>query len=270
MYFAGVYPAFLESVMPNPVLHQINVLGSVLSSTLGNWRGSMRVTEAEQPPLPLRLYDMEGCPFCRAVREVFTALHLDVEIYPCPKNGTRFRPEAERIGGKQQFPLLVDPNNNVVMYESREIIAYLFRAYAGRDVPSYYRGSLLKAPASMLAETIRGGRGLRARPAKVPAKMLALWSFEGSPYARLVRELLCEMEIPYELHNMGKERWQDIGPAKMRFKPGRYEPIPGGKREAHFRRTGHMQMPYLEDANTGVKLLESAKIIDYLQATYAR
>lgn len=257
--------------MPNPVLHQLNVLGSVASSTLGQWRGARAlVSTAAQPALPLRLYDMEGCPFCRAVREALSALHLDVEIYPCPKGGTRFRAEAERLGGKQQFPLFVDANTNTVMYESADIVDYLFRTYGNGRTPSAYRPSFLKTPATMLATAVRGGRGLRLRPSQPPEKMLVLWSFDASPYSRLVRERLTELEIPYVLHNVGKERWQDIGPAVLRLKPGPYEPITGGKRDQHFRRTGHMQVPYLEDPNTGVALLESSDIIDYLEQTYAR
>lgn len=256
--------------MPNPVLHQVNVLGAVVSSTLGSWRGAKAlVTRPAQPPLPIRLYDMEGCPFCRAVREALTALHLDVDIYPCPKGGTRFRPEAERLGGKAQFPLLVDPNTNTVMYESEDIIAYLFLHYGNGQVPSAYRKTVFKTPATMLAGAVRGLRGLSARASRAPARPLELWSFEASPYSRLVRERLTELEIPYQLHNLGKERWQDIGPAVLRLKPGPYEPIPGSKRDTHFRRTGHMQVPYLEDPNTGVKMLESAAIIEYLEGTYA-
>ena len=256
--------------MPNPVFHQINVLGAVLSSTLGNWRGAKAlVTNPAQPDLPIRLYEMEGCPFCRAVREAMTALHLDVEIYPCPKGGTRFRPEAERIGGKAQFPLLVDPNTNTVMYESQAIIEYLFQHYGNGKVPSAYQPKTLKIPATSLATLLRGQRGLNVRPSHAPAKPLNLWSFEASPYSRLVRERLTELEIPYTLHNVGKERWQDIGPAALRLKPGAYEPIAGSKRDAHFKRTGHMQVPYLEDPNSGVTLLESAAIIDYLEAKYA-
>lgn len=256
--------------MSNPVLHQINVLGSVLSSTLGKWRGAKAlVSTPAQPDLPIRLYDMEACPYCRAVREAMTALHLDVEIYPCPKGGTRFRPEAERLGGKQQFPLLVDVNTNTVMYESVDIIDYLFKTYGRGTVPSAYRKTALKTPATMLATIVRGVRGVWVRPSRLPEKMLELWSFDASPYSRLVRERLTELEIPYVLHNIGKERWQDIGPAVMRFKPGPYQPVAGGKREKHFRRTGHMQVPYLEDANTNVKLLESAQIIDYIEQTYA-
>lgn len=255
--------------MPNPVTHQLNVLGATISSTLGGWRGSKSlVTTPAQPALPLRLYDMEGCPYCRAVREAFTALHLDVEIYPCPKGGTRFRPEAERLGGKQQFPLLVDPNTNTVMYESQAIVDYLFRTYGNGKTPSAYRPSRLKIPATSLATALRGMKGLNVRPSRLPEKLLDLWSFEGSPYSRVVRERLTELEIPYTLHNIGKERWQDIGPAVLRLKPGAYEPVAGSKRDAHYRRTGHMQVPYLEDSNTGVKMLESAAILDYLDSTY--
>lgn len=31
----------------------------------------------------------------------------------------------------------------------------------------------------------------------------------------------------------------------------------------------YAQVPYLDDPNTGVKMFESAEIIDYLRATYA-
>lgn len=260
--------------MPNPVLHQLNVLSSVATSTLAGWRGANALdsmVRREQPEQRLKLYDMEGCPFCRAVREALTALHLDVEIYPCPKGGKRFRPEVQRLGGKQQFPFLVDPNTGTQLYESADIVDYLFKTYGGnRGTPAKYRGNDIKVRVSMLGSAVRGQRGLRARPSRQPEKMLELWSFEASPYARLVRERLTELEIPYVLHNLAKERWQDIGPAVMRLKPGPYEPIAGGKREQHFQRTGHMQVPYLEDHNTDVKMLESASIIDYLEATYAR
>lgn len=256
--------------MPHPVLHQINVLGSVLSSTLGAWRGAKAlVSSSPQPALPLRLYDMEGCPYCRAVREVLTALHLDAEILPCPKGGTRFRLEAERLAGRQQFPLFVDMNTGAVMYESADIVDYLFKTYGNGRTPSAYSPSLLKTPLTMLAGAVRGLRGIDARPSHMPVKPLQLWSFEASPYSRLVRERLTELELSYVLHNVGKERWQDIGPAVLRLKPGPYEPIVGGKRDAHFRRYGHMQLPYLEDPNTGAALLESAAIIDYLESTYA-
>lgn len=128
-----------------------------------------------------------------------STLDLDVEVFPCPKDGATWRPKAIELGGKKQFPYLVDPNTGMVrgahvyvrlcgahtenihpgpssqrpgmslrsksdavdswgggwrskttqsaedvagalpalqsMYESDEIVAYLFRTYGPRTVP---------------------------------------------------------------------------------------------------------------------------------------
>lgn len=256
--------------MPNPVLHQSAVLGSVLGSTLGLWRGTLVVRAAMQPEKPLRLYDFEASPYCRAVREAISALQLDVEIRPCPKGGTRFRPEAERIGGKQQFPLLVDENNGRVMYESADIIDYLFHTYGGMETPALYRATPVKPHVSTLASAVRLGRGWKVRPSKAAGLPLHLWSFESSPYSRLVRERLSELEIPYTVHSLGKEHWKEIGPAARRITPNPYVPREGGKRYEFWKVHGRVQVPYLEDSNTGTALFESAAIIDYLESTYAR
>lgn len=85
-----------------------------------------------------------------------------------------------------------------------------------------------------------------------------------------MRERLTELELPYTLHNLGKEQFADMGPAAMRVRPGPYHPKPGGKREQLLARLGRVQVPYLEDPNTGTSLFESAAIIDYLEQTYAR
>jgi glutathione S-transferase len=256
--------------MPDGLVHQLRVLGSVASSSLTLWRGCIVVSAAKQPALPLKLFEFEACPHCRSVREALTALHLDAVIQPCPKGGTRFRPVAERLGGKTQFPLLDDPNTGTILYESADIIAYLFRTYGGRDVPSTYRVTALRPLAGGLASAVRGMGGMRARSSRSPGQLLELWSFEGSPYSRLVRERLCELEIPYVLHNLGKEHWKEAGPAVRRITPNPYRPRKGGKREAFFERTGgRVQVPYLEDPNTGAKLFESAAIIAYLEKNYA-
>ncbi len=254
--------------MPNLLVHNVNVLGSVASSFLTAWRGCVVVARAEQPELPIILYDFEGCPFCRRVREALSALHLDVEIRPCPKGGRRFRPEAEGIGGRQQFPLLVDRNTDTVLYESRAIVTYLFREYADRSVPRYYQGKPWQPALGAVAMGVRGLHGMRATPGKLPEQPLHLWSFEGSPYSRLVREKLCELEIPYTLHNLGKEHWSEIGPAVQRIKPGPYTPIPGGKRDRFFQAHKRVQVPYLEDPNTGEGLFESRAILKYLDRHY--
>ena len=77
--------------------------------------------------------------------------------------------------------------------------------------------------------------------------------------------------LAYALHNVGKEQWADMGPATMRFGgKGPYKPKPGGRREQLLAQWGRVQLPYLEDANTGEKMFESAKIIAYLEHHYAR
>lgn len=255
--------------MPFNFLHQASVIGSVATSTLSAWRGTSVVKAAIQPPLRLKLYDMEGCSYCRSVREALTALGLDAEIYPCPRGGKRFRAEAQRLGGKRQFPLLIDRNTDTVLYESADIVDYLFRTYGERPTPLYYRPSAFRPLWGGLGSAVRGLRGITKRKSKKPTQLLQLWSFESSPYSRLVRERLTELELPYILHNIGKEQWADMGPAVRRVKSGPYKPRPGGRREQLLAQLGRIQVPYLEDPNTGAKMFESRKIIDYLEQHYA-
>ncbi len=60
-----------------------------------------------------------------------------------------------------------------------------------------------------------------------------------------------------------------MGPAILRLKPGKYVPFKGGKREKSLQiMQGKMQVPYLVDPNTGVKMFESAQIVKYLKQQY--
>ncbi|EKX35174.1 hypothetical protein GUITHDRAFT_43846, partial [Guillardia theta CCMP2712] len=88
-----------------------------------------------RPALPLQIYEFESCPFCRKVREAVAILDLDVEFLPCPKGGGVYRAQVQEMGGKQQFPFLVDPNTGTKMYESDDIVDYLFRNYGDGLVP---------------------------------------------------------------------------------------------------------------------------------------
>src|SRR4030095_16518360 len=88
-----------------------------------------------RPEQPLVLYEFEGCPFCRKVREALTVLDLEAFIYPCPKGGPRFREEVKSRGAKAQSPYLRDPNTGEEMYESEEITRYLFQRYGAGAVP---------------------------------------------------------------------------------------------------------------------------------------
>ncbi|MEN7343348.1 MAG: glutathione S-transferase N-terminal domain-containing protein [Pseudomonadota bacterium] len=245
-----------------------NVASSLAASIVTAPRGVMADPVSEQPEQWLRLYEMENCPYCRVVREALTRLDLDVIILPCPKGGKRFRQEAEHIGGKAQFPLLVDPNNGTVLYESADIVHYLYETYGNRETLPKSVIKMLNSSAATLASTLRMGRGMRVRPSRAPSEPLELYSFESSPFARLVRERLCELEIPYLLRNTGKAKPTDLLPPAVRrtTMPGYVHE--GRNRQALFERMGHVQIPFLTDPNTDAELFESADIIRYLDKTY--
>jgi glutathione S-transferase len=48
-----------------------------------------------------------------------------------------------------------------------------------------------------------------------------------------------------------------------------YRPLPGSRREMLLQRTGKVQVPFLVDPNTGEELMESARILEYLEQRYA-
>lgn len=253
---------------------QTEALINLLALTVRGGRGSQAFAPARaQPATPLKLYDMEASPYCRLVREVLTELDLDVMILPCPAGGTRFRPEAEKLGGKQQFPLLVDEAAGVMLYESADIIEHLRITYGKRRPRGRDPLRLLSVGSSYLASALlwrRGGvRGMKAASSKAPAQPLELYSFEASPFSKPVRARLCELELPYLLHNTGKGAWGDMGPPSFRdqlFKTPR-----GTTRNRRWldENTGKVQVPYLIDANTGTALYESQAILAYLNQTYA-
>ncbi len=246
---------------------------SVLASTFAAWRGSMTQRPAERlPPKPLELYEFEACPHCRLVREALTELDLDAMIYPCPKDGRRFRPKVQTLGGKQQYPFLVDPNTGARLYEAADIIAYLGKTYGGPvRKPQGLRRRLVLAGsmAATAARAWRGPRGLKMRVSKAPKKPLELYSFESSPYSRLARETLCELELPYLLRNTGKARMSDMGPPSFRDKLFKGPKDTSRNRKLLLERTGQVQLPYLIDPNTGTEMYESAAIVKYLDRTYA-
>ena len=200
-----------------------------------------------QPEKPLELYEFEACPFCRKVREGLSMMDLDAMIFPCPKEGRRYRPKITDRGGLQQFPYLVDPNTSREMYESDDILRYLGETYGGKVPLALSLGPVTNL-SSALASVARIGRGRRAIPSRPAEKPLELWSFEASPYCRLVREALCNLELPYYLHNVAKG---------------------SAKRAAFVARSGKMMVPYLFDPNTDTSMFESADIVRYLLRTYA-
>jgi glutathione S-transferase len=230
-----------------PMNRTLDLATSFLASGLRFGLGMIARRGGRQPDKLLELYEFEACPFCRKVREGMTAFDLAAMIYPCPR-GSRYRDVVRERGGKNMFPYLVDANTGVSMYESDDILRYLAETYGSGGVPLGLRLGPVTAITSGLASAVRPTRGRKARPASTPAQPLELWSFEESPYCRIVRETLCELTLPYQLHNVGKR---------------------SAARAAFTAISGRMRVPYLRDPNTGTGMFESADIVAYLEKTYA-
>ncbi len=210
--------------------------------------GNVHYERRKTPEQPLELYEFEVCPYCRIAREALSALSLDPIVYPCPKGGTRFREKVKAEGGRYQFPYLVDPNTGVAMYESADIAEYLFREYGTGRAPWFLRQRAFAVSTPMLASAFRPSHGRRTVPSKPPEKLLELYSYEGSPFCRIAREALSELELPYQLHNVPRQ---------------------SPNRDAYVALSGKMQVPFVVDPNTGVQMFESADIRAYLYDTYA-
>lgn len=256
-------------MIPGMIKHRINIASSALATGLRPGVGISAQPAKVKPAKLLELYEFEACPYCRLVREALTELDLDAMIYPCPKGGERFRPRAIELGGKALFPLLVDPNTDVTMHQSLNIIEYLFDTYGRRPVPLKWRAGALQKLGSSVTGMVRGSEGLRARASTAPAEPLELYSFESSPFARPVRDLLCELEIPYVLRSAGRTQLSDWVPPIVRDALSLRSEPELQNRKALLERAGRVSIPYLVDPNTGVEMAESAEIIRYLTDTYA-
>jgi glutathione S-transferase len=225
---------------------------SVASNVLG--RHVVEKSDVSKFPRPvktLKMYQFQGCPFCRKVREAVVSLDLDVLYYPCPKDGPTYREYVRSVGGKAQFPYMVDENTGVSMYESDDIIAYLFENYGpGKaNVDFALNAGALTSVTAGLGMLPRLGKGSAFMGNKRPESYepIVFWAYEASPFCVLVAEKLNELELPY-----------------LQRTCGRGSP----KRQELFEKRGTFQVPYIEDPNTGVAMFESSDILEYLDETY--
>lgn len=222
---------------------KLELLGGFTASGLRLARGMTVGKLGPRPAQPMRLWDFERCPHSRIVREALTALDLDAEVRPCPRGGTRFRPELKGPG----VPQLLDPNTGEHLVGSTVIVRHLYERYGAGSPPRLLNATPVRVATGIAARYLTAGRGGEARPSKAPAQRLELYSFEASPYSRFARVTLSELELPYLLHNVGK----------------------GSKRRRAFvERSGKMQVPWLHDPNTGWQGFESLVIQRYLEETY--
>lgn len=86
----------------------------------------------------LELYQAEGCPYCKKVRDEMTDLGLSYVTHnprlPSDIGGDvmneQTQSELAEIGGQDQIPFLVDHAQGETLYESDDIIEYLGEHYA--------------------------------------------------------------------------------------------------------------------------------------------
>lgn len=246
----------------------LDVLTACAASAVRLGAGIYATRGTRQPEKMLILYEYEACGYCRYVRETLTELDLDALILPCPRGGTVHRPHAPLFHGHRQFPVLIDTNADRTIHESRVIADYLHATYGTGEARLSQR--LRPLATSVLASALRKYRGSDALPSHQPAQPLELYGFESSPFCRLVRETLCELELAYVLHNVGKGGMVDWMPPELRARLAPDTAQTTAHRQEFVDRSGKMMVPYLVDPNTGVEMFESADIQRYLLDTYGR
>lgn len=205
-------------------------------------------TPSERPTQALVLYEKEGCPFSRLVREALSDLDLDAWVKPCTEGERAHHAELQALASHTHVPFLWDRAADKKVGDSQQIVEYLYERYGSGAVPPQLRARRFALLTSRLASRLRGGEHPYQAPARVPDLPLELWNYEASPYCRLVRERLGELGLAYISHNLARR----------------------SPRRAAFRASfGRLQFPRLDDPNTSTSLFETRDIIAYLDQTYA-
>ncbi|EZG78204.1 putative glutathione S-transferase domain protein [Gregarina niphandrodes] len=278
------------------VLDQLTLMLASLSRLMSGYISADGLEQCRRPVKPLELYEFQACPYCRRVRETLHYLAIDYICYPTPKESlksqgvfinSRFRPAVKTLGGKCQFPFLVDKNvfdnavefdpkvsaiikNNtrdgaVMLYESGDINAYLWAVYGDKAVPSL-RWRIIQSEwfdsvsrvITMIARPCLDMGVFRAA-SRQPEKPLQFWGTEGSAPCARVLETLATLELPYHCHPMP----QGYAPVRKAFAKEHADKISGWRKSV-----GFVKQPFLRDPNTGIDMFESRDIVQYLKKTY--
>ncbi|CAE8708171.1 unnamed protein product [Polarella glacialis] len=209
----------------------------------------------KRPTQPLVLYEYEGSPFCRKVREALSMLDVSCEMRPCPGARAGFSQELAQRTGRRTVPYLIDPNTGEEMFESDDIVDYLFETYGpGKSEVPFFLKEPISAFTGTYATIFRGLAGATpepgVRPENCTRRALELWGYDASPFVKLVREKLCALTLPHVLVPCARG---------------------SANRDLMMTQTGvQFQVPFLRDANTGVELFEAAEICEYLEAVYTK
>jgi len=78
----------------------------------------------------LKLYELNGCPYCAKVKRKLDELGLEYESIMVPSSHSK-RDEVKEVSGQTGVPVLVDEEHGVEgMPESDDIVKYLEETYA--------------------------------------------------------------------------------------------------------------------------------------------
>lgn len=204
----------------------------------------------------LYLYEYEGCPFCSRVREALLTRGRDAVIFPCPPGGRRFRPQAEAVGGRQQFPLLVDDADDTVLYESRDIIAHLDTGDGAPDGVAYAAGELGLTAGARVRE-LHGMQVADNQGRRPPEWLFELYNDARDAHAGAIRGFLAALELPYVMRS----------PTALATAPAPAEwiraAVPQGVDLTD------LPSPTLIDPNNETAWFTSAAVADHLKTRYA-
>lgn len=121
---------------------------------------------------------------------VWVSSHTLLNECDCPR---AFTSHLYLPGGKLTFPFLVDPNTGTKLYESADIVRYLYDRY-GNGAPFPERIVSTTALTGWMPTLLRAGRGMtryegstRVAGGEEDIVPLTLYNYEGNQFARLVR-----------------------------------------------------------------------------------
>lgn len=133
MYESDAIVAYLFSrygTGSKPLLYLGGPLAAVSGSIASAWRLGLgtRVEPSKAPAQPLELWSFEASPFCRIARETLCTLEIPYRLHNVGKGSPSREAFVER-SGKMQVPFLFDPNTQVELFESADIVHYLRATY---------------------------------------------------------------------------------------------------------------------------------------------
>lgn len=223
-------------------------------------------------------YNIENDVDCRRVRELVTEYNLCVEQVICASPKSRIMSNSPFKFPVPQLVVAVQKEGEgereqITLSGVEDITEYLDSTFGdGKEKAAQDNDAkaivlnLWNVAGNYAASVLRLGRGadrvLAAGSmidndddsplpmANRPQKPLVLYDYEGNQFCRLVREVLTELDLVYELRTAGKGS-------------------PRRQNELSALNNDSTQCPFLVDPNTGESMAESVDIIAYLYKTYA-